>query len=286
VPEGDTLFRTAATLQKAIGGRVVTRFETVLVQLERVDVDTPIAGRTVEQVEAHGKHLLIRFSGDLALRTHLRMNGSWHVYRPGERWQRPRHVMRIVIATDTWEAVAFDVHVAEFLTPAAERRHRELTALGPDLLAEAFDAGDAQSRLRARGDRTIEVALLDQRAVAGIGNVYKSEVLFLCGVWPFAPVAALDDATLTLLIDTARDLLRANVAPASGEAIVTYRGLRRTTRRADPGERLWVYGRARKPCRRCATEIEVRATGPDARLTYWCPQCQRIGAGATPRADG
>jgi endonuclease-8 len=278
VPEGDTLFRTAATLQKAIGGRVVTRFESVLTQLTRVDVDTPLAGRTVEKVEAHGKHLLMRFSGDLTLRTHLRMNGSWHVYRPGERWQRPRFAMRIVVATDAWEAVGFDIPVAEFLTPAAERRHRDLSALGPDLLGAGFDATEAVRRLRERADRTIEVALLDQRALAGIGNVYKSEVLFACGVWPFAPVAALDDATLHRLVDTARTLLRANVAPGDAAAITTYRGLRRTTRRSDPGARLWVYGRGRKPCRNCGTPIEVRATGPDARLTYWCPQCQAIGA--------
>jgi len=278
VPEGDTLFRTAATLQKAIGGRVVTRFETVLTQLSRVDVDTPIAGRVVEQVEAHGKHLLIRFSGELTLRTHLRMHGSWHVYRPGERWMRPRGAMRVVIATDVWEAVGFDIPVAEFLTPAAERRRRDLTALGPDLLGETFDAAEAVRRLRSRADRTIEVALLDQRSLAGIGNVYKSEVLFACGTWPFATVVSLDDAALRALVDTARALLRANVAPASGAAIVTYSGARRTTRRSNPGERLWVYGRGGKPCRRCGTPIEVRATGPGARLTYWCPQCQRIGA--------
>jgi endonuclease-8 len=279
VPEGDTLFRTAATLQKAIGGRVVTRFETVLTQLSRVDVDTPLTGRTIDKVEAHGKHLLIRFSGELTLRTHLRMNGSWHVYRPGERWQRPRAAMRIVIATDTWEAVGFDIPVAEFLTPASERRHRELATLGPDLLGAEFDAGEAVRRLRQRGERTVEIALLDQRALAGIGNVYKSEVLFACGVWPFATVVSLDDATLHRLVDTARAMLRANVAPGDDAAMTTYRGLRRTTRRSDPGERLWVYGRARKPCRNCGTPIEVRATGPDARLTYWCPQCQTMPRG-------
>src|SRR4029453_19105859 len=138
MPEGDTIFRAARTLHRALAGKTVVRFRTVLTQLERVDIDTPLAGRTIERVEARGKHLLIHFSGDLVLRTHMRMHGSWHIYRPGERWQRPRHQMRIVIETGVIDAVAFDVPVAEFATSAELARTPALRDLGPDVLASDF----------------------------------------------------------------------------------------------------------------------------------------------------
>src|SRR5215831_15489529 len=149
MPEGDAIFRTARTLDRALAGRVVTRFESVLPSLTRVHEDAPITGRTVERVEAAGKHVLMRFTGDLTLRTHMRMNGSWHVYRPGERWQRPRRDMRIVVATESYEAVAFNVPVAEFLDARAEARQPHLRAIGPDLLADGFDQAEALRRVRA-----------------------------------------------------------------------------------------------------------------------------------------
>jgi endonuclease-8 len=273
MPEGDTIFRAARTLHRALAGHQVVRFESVLPVLNRVDEDTPIAGRIVEKVTAAGKHVLMRFSGDLLLRTHMRMNGSWHIYRPGERWRRPRRDMRIVVATAAFEAVGFNVPVAEFLQGREIERQEDLRLMGPDLLGDTFDETEAVRRLRERGATAIADALLNQRVVAGIGNVYKSEVLFLCRTSPFAHVADLDDDTLRALLATARTHLKANVIDPTS-AIVTYRGFRRTTRRADPGERLYVYGRARKPCRKCATAIQVRAQGPDARLTYWCPTCQ------------
>ena len=273
MPEGDTIFRAARTLHRALAGREIVRFESVYPALTRVHEDTPITGRTIESVTAAGKHLLMRFSGDLLLRTHMRMNGSWHVYRPGERWQRPRRDMRIVIATDAFEAVGFNVPVAEFLRGDAVQRQEDLRKMGPDLLGAAFDEEEALRRLRARGTAAIADALLNQRVVAGIGNVYKSEVLFLCRVNPFTAVRTLSDDELRCLLATARQHMQANVVDATA-AIVTYRGYRRTTRRADPGERLYVYGRARQPCRRCGTSINVRAQGPAARLTYWCPVCQ------------
>jgi endonuclease-8 len=274
VPEGDTIFRTARTLQRAIGGRVVTSFETVLPAIQRVHDDQPITGRTVDRAWAVGKHLLLAFSGGLVLRTHMKMNGSWHVYRPGERWQRPRIDMRIAVATDAFIAVAFNVPVAEWLDQSVLGRSRALAPLGPDLLAEAFDRAAAIARLRARNTVPIADALLDQRALAGIGNVYKSEVCFLCGVSPLRAVSSLDDATLGRLVDTAQQLLRANVVDDSPGQIVTYRGLRRTTRRSDPDERLWVYGRAGRPCRRCGAPIRLVKQGEDARLTYYCGRCQ------------
>jgi endonuclease VIII len=276
VPEGDTIFRAARTLHRALAGSAVAHFESVLPMLSRVDEDAPLKGRTVARVYAAGKHLLIEFSGGLTLRTHMRMNGSWHIYRRGERWQRPRRDMRIVVANETYEAVAFRVPVAEFVETADLPRHDELRQLGPDLLGDTFDAADALARLRARAADTIADALLDQRVVAGIGNVYKSEILFTCKVNPFLPVQALDDATLGGLLATARRFLTTNVKEGL-PLMTTYAGYRRTTGRSDPTQRLWVYGRAGKPCRRCATAIDLRAHGVHARLTYWCPTCQAVG---------
>jgi endonuclease-8 len=287
MPEGDAIFRTARTLDRALAGHEVVRFESVFPALTRVHEDAPITGRTVASVTAAGKHVLMRFSalrqaqgapslprgGDLVLRTHMRMNGSWHIYRPGERWQRPRRDMRLVVATRTFEAVGFNVPVAEFLTPSDMTRQEDLRRMGPDLLADTFDADEGVRRFREQGTLEIADALLNQRIVAGAGNIYKSEVLFLCGVSPFARVDELDDGALRRLLATARTHLKANVAhPAGG--ITTYRGYRRGAGR-DGSHRRYVYGRARKPCRKCGTPIRVRAQGPHARLTYWCPTCQR-----------
>ena len=265
MPEGDTIFRAARTLHAALAGRVVSSFETGLATLDRVDQDTPLAGRTVEGVRSVGKHLLMEFSGGLVLRTHMRMSGSWHVYRPGERWQRPRSAMRIVVATDAYVAVAFDVPVAEFLTSRELARHRELRALGPDVLDDAFSPGAALERFRSRADEPIADALLNQRVIAGVGNVFKSEALFVAGVDPFRPVSTLTDEELTRVIEAARSLMNANV----------FRGARHTTGMMNPDAKLWVYARTGRPCRRCGTAIESRKHGEDARGTYWCPRCQR-----------
>ena len=273
MPEGDTIFRTARTLQRALAGRSVTRFESPLPALTRVDHDQPIVGRTVRAVRSIGKHLLIEFSGDLVLRTHMRMNGEWHIYRPGERWRRSRVAMRIVVATDEYVAVGFDVPVAEFLRPRDLQRHPQLGRLGPDLLSDAFDETAAVARLKATADRAIGEALLDQRVMAGVGNVFKCEILFLCSVHPFRRVATLSDEDAQRLVRGARELLRANVAEhRMPEAVRAYR---RTTRFANPQARLWVYGRSGQPCRRCGTPIALQKQGESARLTYWCPMCQR-----------
>jgi endonuclease-8 len=232
----------------------------------------------VQSVTARGKHLLMQFSGGLVLRTHMRMNGSWHIYRPGERWHRPRRDMRIVVATADFEAVGFNIPVAEFLREREMSRHSQLRQLGPDLLAEEFDEEEAVARIKAHVATPIGDALLDQRLLAGIGNVYKSEVLFACRVDPFAPAGSLDSETIRSLVRAARKLLRANTSAAL-PPMTTYGGFRRTTGRDDPGQRLWVYGRGRKPCRRCGAPIALRKQGPHARLTYWCRQCQRKGAG-------
>lgn len=278
MPEGDAIFRTARALHRALAGKPVVRFETVLPALARVNEDSPIPGRHVERVTAAGKHVLIVFApqdadhGRLVLRTHMRMNGSWHLYRAGDRWRRSRGDMRILLATQDVEAVAFTVPVAEFLDERAFRRSEPLRLLGPDLLSDGFDAAEALRRLRSRPDRAIAEALLDQRTIAGIGNIYKSEVLFLSRIHPETTVERLTDRDLARILATARTLLQVNVTHPRG-GITTYRGFRRS-RTAGQSDRTYAYGRAGKPCRRCGTPIVVRAAGVDARLTYWCAVCQ------------
>jgi endonuclease VIII len=273
MPEGDTIYRAARTLHRALSGQVVERFESVFPALTRVHDDQPVTGRTIERVAAAGKHMLMYFSGGHILRTHMRMNGSWHIYRPGEAWQRARRDMRVLVATKEFEAVGFNIPVAEFVRTRDLDRHDELRRLGPDLLGDRFDRTEAVRRIRERSVTAIGDVLLNQRVMAGVGNVYKSEVLFACGVNPFARVDALTDGQVECLVDTARRFLQANVTERLAP-MTTYSGYRRTTRHDDPAERLWVYGRARKACRKCGSAIQVKAAGNDARLTYWCPACQ------------
>jgi endonuclease VIII len=272
VPEGDTIFRAARTLHRALAGQTVVRFDSVLPALARVDEDHPIAGRTIEGVTSRGKHLLMRFSGGLTLRTHMRMNGTWHIYRLHERWRRPRAAMRVLVATATFEAVGFDIPVAEFATDWSLERQTDLRLIGPDLLSESFDEANALARFRQRNDASIADALINQRVVSGAGNVYKSEVLFACGISPFAAVRALGDEDLRRILTTARRLLRVNVEHPRG-GIVTYRGYQRSQQRT-ARDGLYVYGRARLPCRKCGTPIQVATQGSNARLTYFCPRCQ------------
>jgi endonuclease-8 len=274
MPEGDTIFRAARTLDRALSGATVVRFESTLPALTRVHDDSPITGRRVDDVRSMGKHVLMRFSGGLVLRTHMRMNGSWHIYRPGERWRRPRRDMRIVVATADIEAVGFNIPVAEFIRDRDLARHEELRRLGPDLLSDDFNEEDAIARILARGSSPIGDVLLNQGVVAGIGNVYKSETLFACGVNPFAGAGTLDREKIRNLLNAARKFLVANVSTGLAP-MTTYTGFRRTTRHDDPSQRLWVYGRVGHPCRRCGTSILMRKQGTDARVTYWCPNCQK-----------
>jgi endonuclease-8 len=273
MPEGDTIFRAARTLHRALAGHTITRFETALAPLAQIDRDRPIAGRTVDKVEAAGKHCLMHLSGGLVLRTHMRMNGSWHIYRPGEKWQRPAHAMRIRMDTADWVAVAFNVYAAEFIAADRVGRHPTLGTLGPDLLGDV-DRDRAMALIRRSGGRPVHEVLLDQRVMAGLGNVYKSEILFMSRLHPDTPANALDEQKWIEIVELSQKLLRANVADGSGTQIVTYRGLRRTTGRMSPEDRLWVYSRGGKPCRRCGTRISSRKDGDDARVTYWCPICQ------------
>ena len=270
MPEGDTLFRTAAGLRPYLVGRTVSAARTngpgPVPQVAR------IVGHEIAAVEALGKNLLIRFDNGLEIRTHLRMNGSWHRYRPGERWRRPPSRARLVIEVPGAVAVCFDAPVVELLERRAEAEHPSLGRLGPDLLAPGFDPDEAVRRLRdpARATTAIGQALIDQRALAGIGNVYKNEILWIDRVSPFTAVGDLPDEALGRLVATARRLLLANVTAHRGPERVTTSG-----DRGAPGP-VYVYGRTGRPCRRCRTPIASTHQGGDIpRTTYWCPTCQR-----------
>jgi endonuclease VIII len=258
VPEGDSIFRAARSLHRALAGRTVTRFESVFPHLTNPRHDDPVAGRTIDRVDARGKHLLMWFSGGLVLRTHMRMHGSWHIYRPGERWQRPHHDMRVILETAEIVAVGFTIPVAEWETGQTLDRSEPLRDLGPDPLRDDFDPAAAIARLEARADLEIADALLDQSAIAGIGNIWKSETLFATSVNPFARVASLSRGQVERVVTAAQKLLRASVSE-------TWQGVPRR-----------VYGRAGKPCPRCGTAIQSRKQGPHARSTYWCPRCQGV----------
>lgn len=253
MPEGDTLLRTAAGLRPYLLGRRVTAASARQPgpQAER------LVGATVTAVEAQGKNLLLRFDNGLEVRTHLRMHGSWHRYRPGERWRRPAARARLVLEVPGSVAVCFDAPVVELFEQRAEPLHRALSRLGPDLLREPVDVDEALRRLRdpARSSLEVAVALLDQRALAGIGNEVKNEILWQARRSPFSRVRDLDDAALLELVGLARAVLR--------EGAVTGRRPRH------------VYRRAGRPCPRCGAIVRVEDQGADLpRLTFWCPRCQ------------
>jgi endonuclease VIII len=258
MPEGDTLFRTAAGLRPHLVGRVVgaARARQPGPQIGRV------VGSTITAVESQGKNLLIRFDNGLELRTHLRMTGSWHRYRPGERWRRPEARARLVLEVPGAVAVCFDAPVVELFEQRTESLHPSLGRLGPDLLDATWSdahAAEALSRLRhpARAEWTISQALLDQSALAGIGNIWRNETLFVERVDPFAVVRNLDDATLARLVSAARRLLRQSVGQVPGRMPMA------------------VYRRAGRPCRRCGTLIRSAPLPVELpRTTYWCPTCQ------------
>ena len=200
MPEGDSIFRTARALNRALGDRVVTGFETTLAPLARVNDDAPLVGRTVERVEARGKWCVIFFSGDLILLTHMRMSGSWHIYRVGERWQAPHSAMRIVITCGDVQAVGFSIPVAEFHTARSLERSAHMSELGLDVLGATYRVDEAAQALREYGrahpDAEIGNVLMNQRVIAGIGNIYKSEIA-VCGASESVPAHADDQRSRT-----------------------------------------------------------------------------------------
>ena len=268
MPEGDTLHRAANRLRPALAGQVLRRFEA-----PRLLGDRPVPGVTITEVEAVGKHLLVHFDDGLALRTHLGMPGSWQLYAEGARWTKPRHLLRALVGVDGWDAVCFSAPQVQTYRPAHPggplgTSLDPIGHLGPDLCTVDPDLGAAVERSHRIPEPSTTVAevLLDQRVAAGIGNVYKSEVLHRCRIDPFAPVGDVPVAARRQLLAVANRLLLANLTTT-----------RRTTVPGPPGS-VAVYGRARRPCRVCGTPIRMVRHGEQNRSTYWCPRCQPPGA--------
>lgn len=282
MPEGDTIHNAALRVGNALVGKEIRAIET---PQERHRMDRwpeRLAGRAVRSVDARGKHLFIRFDGDLTIHSHLRMGGKWGVYEHGRRWTRPAHRAWLVMRTDDHDVVQFDGPVLELMTDSRTRFDRLLAGLGPDIVAEDFDEA-AALRLLREDDQTRQVgdALLDQRNLAGIGNIWKSEGCFMAGVDPWRRLADLDDEDLLAILRATRPEIRRSARV--GGPTTTYRpdapsrASRRPVRKpADRDRRsgTWVYERGDLPCRRCATKILARGQGDDNRTTYWCPRCQ------------
>lgn len=259
MPEGDTVWLAGRRLHDALAGRTLTRSDFRVPQLATTD----LAGRTVTEVVSRGKHLLMRIGADLTLHTHLRMDGSWHLYRPGDRWRGgPPSQVRVLLATTEWQAVGYRLPVVELL--AREHEDDAVGHLGPDLLGPDWDPAEAVRRLGADPDRELGPALLDQRNMAGIGNLYKAEVCFLSGLSPWARVGDVPD--LAAVVDRSARLLEANKHAVRQ---VTTGDTRR-------GRGTWVFERGGRPCLRCGTRVSSAEQGdpPTRRLTYWCPHCQ------------
>lgn len=266
---------------RALAGKPVTVFRSTYPLLTRFNDDTPIPGQIVERVEARGKWLLIHFSGGATLVTHMLMSGSWHIYRHGERWQQPRTNMRIVIENSDFVTVGFRVPVAEMHTAQSLSRDRRIPNPEIDVLSPDFNAAEAVRRVQAHGNEEIADVLLHQEVLAGVGNVFKSEICFVTGINPFCKVTALNLDQVLASIACAQKLVRVNVLEDSGDTIRTYGGRqRRTTHESDPSASLWVYGRNGEPCRRCGEPVRRRIQGPDARVTFWCQRCQPMPDGS------
>lgn len=258
MPEGDTVYRAARALDAALAGATLTGCDLRVPRYATVD----LTGETVRGVSSRGKHLLMRV-GEASIHSHLKMEGAWRLYRPGAAWRRPAFQARAVLETVDWVAVGFDLGLLEVLSAAEEAA--SLDHLGPDLLGPDWDAAEAVRRIRARPERPVAVALADQSNLAGLGNVYVTELCFLRGLMPTRPVGEVTD--VPALVDLARRLIGFNRDRAD----------RVTTGDTRRGAQLWVYGRDGRPCRRCGTPIERGSLGRsdlEQRNTFHCPTCQ------------
>jgi endonuclease VIII len=261
VPEGDTVWNTARALERGLVGQTVRTSEFRVPRLAAADV----AGWHVVESASRGKHLLLRFTdrdgAPWTLHSHLRMDGSWRVFAAGERWRGgPGHLIRVVLRTDPAVAVGYHLHELD-LVPG-DQEETLVGHLGPDLLGADWDPDEAVRRLSRQPDRPIADALLDQRNLAGIGNVYKAETLFLRGINPWTSVGSVPD--LHRMVVLAQRLLAANRG----------RWHQATTGSVRRGQEHWVYGRAGSPCRRCGTTVRQAIASDQDRITYWCPHCQ------------
>jgi endonuclease VIII len=258
MPEGDTVLVAARRLRQALAGRRLLRTDVRVPSFATSDM----SGQTMSEIVSRGKHLLFRTSGGFTIHTHFRMDGRFDLRRRGERPSGREHEIRLVLETEPWVAVGRRLGVVEVLRTADE--HTVVGHLGPDVLGEDWDPGEALLRLGADGARSVGEALIDQRVMAGPGNIYKSEILFLRGVDPWTPIGEI--AHLPAMVALTKRVMEAN--RASGNQVTT----------GDPrrGRSHWVYGRAGEPCRRCGTPIRRAEQGrePQERATYWCPSCQ------------
>ncbi len=271
MPEGDTVHHAARRVGAALVGQSIVAIETPQPRHRHDRWPERLAGRSVRAVDAHGKHLFVRFDRNLTLHSHLRMGGRWSVYRRGESWRRSPRRAWLVIRTEAHEVVQFDGPVLELMTEGRTRFDQRLASLGPDLLGDDFDLDGFLRRLREDDQtRTVGEALLDQRNLAGMGNVWKSECCHLARVDPWRRVAALSDVEAVAIVRAARPLMR--LSAERGGRTVTVDPERPVRGREN---RTFVYGRAGMPCRRCGTPIRAGGQGDDNRTTYWCPECQR-----------
>jgi endonuclease-8 len=259
MPEGDTILRAANRMRPVLEGAVPEEIHTPQARHARDDWPRRLGGRRVVSVETHGKHLFLRFEGDLVLHSHLRMTGAWAVYRHGARWRRSPRRAWLVLRARGHEVVEFDGPVLELMTASRTRFDQRLAALGPDVLADEFDAARFLRRLREDDPtRGIGDALLDQRLVAGIGNIWKAEGCWGACLDPWRPLREVGDDEALAVIEHVRPRMRRAAESA----------------RKESGER-HVYDRAGRPCSRCGTPIRARGQGEDNRTTFWCPGCQR-----------
>lgn len=264
MPEGDSLYRFAAKLRPALEGEVIQSARShgpgPVPRVER------IVGQRCTGVRSQGKNLIISFENGLALRGHLRMYGTWHVYAKDEPWRKPEHQARLVLEVPDAVVVNFSAPVIELIEERALAVHQPIAGLGPDLLDDDFDAGEAFARMRhpSRAGLTIGDAIMDQKAMAGVGNIWKHETLFHCAINPWRTVGSLDDETLRGLIAKARELLRASAGKPDADGV------------RQPRPAMWVYARPGQPCRRCFSRLHMARQGVDIRYTTWCPKCQPI----------
>ena len=259
MPEGDTIYRTASVLRSALVGQPLVAFDA-----PRVSTLSPTLGSLIEEVGSRGKHLEIAFDDGVILHTHMVMTGGWHLYRKGERWRKSPTKLRVALEVPEWIAVCFSAPIVETYRRQDRRRHASLGSLGPDLCRPDADLTVALQRIARFADADAEIAdvLLDQRIASGVGNVFKSEILWACGLDPLAALADVPVPLRMELLATAARLLQANLGNGP-----------RVTSMDSPGG-LAVYGRAGKPCLRCRAPIKQGRRGVHARVTFWCPECQ------------
>ncbi|MCW2956620.1 MAG: DNA-(apurinic or apyrimidinic site) lyase [Thermoleophilia bacterium] len=262
MPEGHTIHRAARRLRSVLVGNRLDRVVARGPDLVAAKAEQRLRGAIVTDVEARGKHLLIHTDAGWSIHSHLRMDGAWHLYRAGERWRKARYRAWLQLGSGDWDAVNFDGPILEIARTEELLRDRRLTELGPDILVEPFDDADYLRRMRRLGSTEVGEAVMQQRAVAGIGNIYKSESLYLAGIDPWRRNRDLGDEELLRIREIATRIMKDGVLDSRA---ITYPG---------PPAGRWVYDRGGQPCRRCSTRIMSRPQGADQRITWWCPTCQ------------